>query len=100
MKFLQDPYQVIIRPIITEKSMRLKEEENKYTFEVHPKATKVDIKNAVEKLFNVKVEKVNTINMKPKVKKRWGRTVTKGKHWKKAIVKLREGDRIEFFESI
>ncbi|BAT72220.1 large subunit ribosomal protein L23 [Thermosulfidibacter takaii ABI70S6] len=100
MKFLQDPYQIIIRPVITEKSMRLKEEENKYTFEVHPKATKKDIKDAIEKLFNVKVEKVNTINMKPKVKKRWGREIQKGKHWKKAIVKLREGDRIEFFESI
>ncbi len=100
MKFLQDPHQIIIRPIITEKSMRLKEEENKYTFEVHPKATKKDIKDAIEKLFNVKVEKVNTINMKPKIKKRFGRVIKKGKHWKKAIVKLREGDRIEFFESI
>ena len=100
MKFLRDPYQIIIRPIITEKSMRLKEEENKYTFEVHPKATKKDIKDAIEKLFNVKVEKVNTINMKPKVKKRFGRVMTRGKHWKKAIVKLRQGDKIEFFESI
>ncbi len=100
MKFLQDPYQVIIRPIITEKSMRLKEEQNKYTFEVHPKATKKDIKNAIEKLFGVKVEKVNTMNMKPKYKKRWGMVIKKGKHWKKAIVTLREGDKIEFFESI
>ncbi len=99
MKFLNDPYQVIIRPIITEKSMRLKEEENKYTFEVHPKATKKDIKDAVEKLFDVKVEKVNTINVKGK-RKRVGRVVTKRKDWKKAIVKLREGDKIEFFESI
>ncbi len=99
MKFLNDPYQVIIRPIITEKSMRLKEEENKYTFEVHPKATKKDIKDAIEKLFDVKVEKVNTINVKGK-RKRVGRIITRRKNWKKAIVKLREGDKIEFFESI
>lgn len=99
MKFLNDPYQIIIRPIITEKSMMLKERENKYTFEVHPKATKKDIKDAIEKLFNVKVEKVNTINIKGK-RKRIGRIVTKSKNWKKAIVKLREGDTIEFFESI
>lgn len=99
MKFLNDPYQIIIRPIITEKSMMLKERENKYTFEVHPKATKKDIKDAIEKLFNVKVEKVNTINIKGK-RKRIGRIVTKSKNWKKAIVKIREGDTIEFFESI
>jgi len=99
MKFLNDPYQIIIRPIITEKSMRLKEEENKYTFEVHPKATKKDIKDAIEKLFNVKVEKVNTINVKGK-RKRIGRYWSKKKDWKKAIVKLKEGYRIEFFESI
>ena len=99
MKFLNDPYQIIIRPIITEKSMRLKEEENKYTFEVHPKATKKDIKDAIEKLFNVKVEKVNTINVKGK-RKRVGRYWTKKKDWKKAIVKLKEGYKIEFFESI
>lgn len=99
MKFLRDPYQVIIRPVITEKSMRLKEQENKYTFEVHVKATKKDIKDAVEKLFNVKVESVNVINVKGK-SRRIGRKLVKDKNWKKAIVKLREGDKIEFFESI
>ncbi len=99
MKFLRDPYQIIIRPIITEKSMRLKETENKYTFEVHVEATKKDIKDAIEKLFNVKVESVNTINVKGK-RKRIGRKIVKKKDWKKAIVKLREGDKIDFFESI
>ncbi|MGB9668174.1 MAG: 50S ribosomal protein L23 [Thermosulfidibacteraceae bacterium] len=99
MKFLRDPYQVIIRPIVTEKSVRLKEIENKYTFEVHIKSTKKDIKDAIEKLFNVKVEGVNTMIVKGK-RRRIGRKVVKGKDWKKAIVKLREGDKIDFFESI
>lgn len=93
---MRNPEDVIIAPIVTEKSYRLANEENKYTFRVHPDANKIEIKNAVEKLFNVKVVKVNTINMKPK-RKRLGKFEGKTRRWKKAIVTLKEGDRIEFF---
>lgn len=84
---------VIKAPIITEKSNDL-QANNTYVFSVDVKANKVEIKQAVEKMFNVKVEKVNTINVKPK-KKRVGRYVGKTKKVKKAIVKLCEGSSIE-----
>ena len=68
-------------------------------FEVDPKANKLEIKEAVEKLFNVKVLKVRTIKVKGK-RRRLGRLEGKEKDWKKAIVTLRPGDRIEFFEGV
>ena len=80
---------VIKAPIITEKSNDLRSN-NTYVFSVDVKANKIQIKQAIENLFNVKVEKVNTINVKPK-KKRVGRYVGKTKKVKKAIVKLSEG---------
>ncbi len=83
------PYDVIIRPILTEKSHRLMNE-GKYVFEVNPLANKGQIKEAVEKIFNVKVEKVNVINVKPKPKRR-GLFVGRSRRWKKAIVTLKEG---------
>jgi len=84
---------IIKAPIITEKSSGLAQN-NVVTFSVDPKANKVQIKQAVEKVFNVKVESVNTINVKPK-KKRVGRYVGKTNRVKKAIVKLQEGSSIE-----
>lgn len=84
---------VIKAPIITEKSAALAEN-NVITFKVDTKANKTQIKQAVETLFNVKVESVNTINVKPK-KKRVGRYVGKTNRVKKAIVKLQEGSSIE-----
>jgi large subunit ribosomal protein L23 len=84
---------VIKAPIITEKSAALAEE-NVITFKVDPKANKTQIKQAVETLFNVKVESVNTINVKPK-KKRVGRYTGKTNRVKKAIIKLQEGSSIE-----
>lgn len=84
---------VIKAPIITEKSSDLAQN-NVITFSVDVNANKTQIKQAVEKLFNVKVESVNTINVKPK-KKRVGRYVGKTKRVKKAIVKLKEGSSIE-----
>lgn len=84
---------VIKAPIITEKSAALAEE-NVITFKVDTKANKTQIKQAVETLFDVKVESVNTINVKPK-KKRVGRYVGKTNRVKKAIVKLKEGSSIE-----
>ena len=80
------PEDIIIAPIITEKSNDGLNE-GKYTFEVNPKATKIDIKNAVEKLFEVKVLKVNTVNVRGK-EKRMGRYVGKTPDWKKAIVTI------------
>ena len=96
MKFAHD---VIIKPIITEDSMaRLAEK--KYTFEVADGATKVDIKKAVEEIFKVKVDKVNTISMKGK-NKRVGYHFGKTSEWKKAIVTLTADSKtIEFFDSM
>ena len=85
---------VIKAPIITEKSADLAQNKNTITFSVDVKANKTQIKQAVEKIFNVQVESVNTINVKPK-KKRVGRYVGKTNKVKKAIVKLREGSSIE-----
>ena len=96
---MKEPHQIIIRPIITEKSNIAKEEHNQVVFEVSPKANKIEIKQAVEKLFDVKVLKVRTINMRGKPK-RWGRIVGKRKNWKKAIVTLAEGYSIDFFEGM
>lgn len=93
------PYDIIIKPIITERSMD-DMEFKKYTFEVNPRANKSEIKKAVEKVFGVKVEKVNTQNVIGK-KTRRGITVGKKKDWKKAIVTLtNDSKEIEFFEGI
>ena len=85
---------IIKAPIITEKTADLAQNANTYTFSVDTKANKTQIKQAIEALFNVKVESVNTINVKPK-KKRVGRYVGKTNKVKKAIVKLKEGSSIE-----
>ena len=85
---------IIKAPIITEKSADLAQNKNTITFSVATDAHKVQIKQAVEKIFNVKVESVNTVNVKPK-KKRVGRYTGKTNKVKKAIVKLREGSSIE-----
>jgi len=85
---------VIKAPIVTEKSADLAQNQNTITFSVACDANKTQIKQAVEKIFNVKVESVNTINVKPK-KKRVGRYVGKTNKVKKAIVKLKEGSSIE-----
>jgi large subunit ribosomal protein L23 len=94
---MNNPEAIILGPIISEKAYA-GIEKNKYTFKVHKDATKIQIRNAVEKLFNVKVLSVNVINVKPKVK-RLGKFQGTTPSWKKAIVTLRQGDRIEFFEA-
>ena len=93
-------YDVILKPVVTEKSMELMGEK-KYTFLVHPEATKSQIKEAVEKLFEgTKVAKVNTMNLDGKTRRR-GRTVGKTAKSKKAIVKLTEDSKdIEIFEGL
>lgn len=92
---MRNPESIIIAPIITEKSYR-NAEEGKYTFRVHPDANKIEIKNAIEKLFKVKVVQVNTLNVKPK-RKRLGKYEGRTRKWKKAIVTLAPGDKIEIF---
>lgn len=93
-----DEHNIIIRPIITEKSTRLKEDSNLLCFQVDRRANKIEVKRAVEKFFNVKVESVHIINIKPK-KKRLGRFEGTRPGWKKAYVKLRKGEKsIEYFE--
>ena len=96
---MRNPHDIIIEPIITEKSME-DMAEGKYTFKVDKRANKTEIKKAIEKIFDVKVEKVNTMNMVGKVK-RQGLYTGRRPNWKKAIVKLAEGSKgIEFFEGM
>lgn len=90
-------FDIIQAPIITEKTMSLKESYNKYTFKVAKTANKVEIKNAVEEIFKVKVVSVNTINVLPKCK-RVGRHEGFKPAYKKAICKLADGDKIDAFE--
>ncbi len=94
---MQNPHQIIVRPLITEKNTNLMLF-NKYSFEVLRGASKPEIKRAIEVLFNVSVEKVHTMNVRGKLKRR-GREVGYTREWKKAIVTLIPGDRIEIFES-
>ena len=90
-------YDIIKRPLNTEKTNIQKELFNQVSFEVDRRANRVEIKRAVEKIFNVQVMAVQTMQMKGKVKRR-GRILGKRKDWKKAIVTLSAGDRIDFFE--
>jgi large subunit ribosomal protein L23 len=93
---MKDVHDVIIRPIISEKSYSLLDH-NKYTFEVHAKAHKTEVRKAVEEIFNVKVTGVNTIKVPPKPK-RQGWTAGQTAARKKAVVTLAPGYSIEFFE--
>ena len=94
------PYsKVIIRPLLTEKNAVLKEALNKVVFEVAPDANKIEIKKAVERIFKVQVEDVRTMNYRGK-KKRLGRNEGRRRHWKKAVVTLKPGQKIEFFEGV
>lgn len=96
---MNDPRDVILRPVVSEKSYGLLED-NVYTFVVHPRATKIDVRDAVESIFNVRVVKVNTLNRKGK-RKRNRRSPTFGTRpdTKRAIVTLAPGSRIDLFES-
>ena len=92
---------ILVRPILTEKMLKQQEAEDKYGFVVSKDSNKIEIKNAVEKKFDVTVDSVKTANVLGKAKKmNTKRGITRGKRsdWKKAIVKLRKGDTIDFFE--
>ncbi len=92
---MKDPRLIIKRLLLTEKGTRLTEQHNQYQFDVMPTANKIEIKQAVEKIFNVKVVKVNTMNKLGKAKRlrtmSYGRTAA----WKRAIVTLKAGDKID-----
>lgn len=90
-------YEIIKRPLITEKTNIQKEISNQVTFEVDRRANRIEIKLAVETAFKVKVANIQTMQVKGKVKRR-GRFVGKRRDWKKAIVTLMPGERIDFFE--
>jgi len=90
------PAQILIRPVVSEKSYN-QITENRYTFRVHPDAHKTQVRQAVEELFEVKVVAVNIVKMPPKPKRRGMIKGTKP-GWKKAIVELKAGDKIEIFE--
>jgi large subunit ribosomal protein L23 len=90
-------YEIIRRPVITEKTSIQKEIANQLTFEVDRRANRIEIKRAIETAFKVRVASVQTMQVKGKVKRR-GRNIGKRRDWKKAIVTLMPGERIDFFE--
>jgi large subunit ribosomal protein L23 len=94
---MEDPRDIILGPIVSEKSYGAVKD-NRYSFYVDLRAEKGEIKRAIEKIFNVKVLKVSTINVKPKPK-RLGRSIGKSPRRKKAIVSLSKKDKIDFFQS-
>ncbi len=95
-KVVLEPHQVVMRPLVTEKNIHRSTHNNQYAFEVSKLATKADVKNAIQVLFNVKVDEVRTQNRKGKNRRtrfKQGKT----KDWKKAIVSLKGDDRINFY---
>ena len=89
---------IVIEPIVTENSWRLQEESNKYVFRVHPDANKVMVREAIEELFDVQVLDVNTMNLQGKPRReQLNQEKGRKSSWKKAYVKLSEGDRIDIF---
>ncbi|MBA3011328.1 MAG: 50S ribosomal protein L23 [Proteobacteria bacterium] len=92
-------YDIIRGPVVTEKTTLQKEMNNQLTLKVDTRANRIQIKDAVEKNFNAKVKQIRTIQVKGKVKQR-GKILGKKKDWKKAIVTLMPGQRIDFFEGV
>jgi large subunit ribosomal protein L23 len=94
-----DAYEVLRRPIVTEKSNQQSESLHRYTFEVDVRANKQQIKDAVEHVFNVQVLAVNVVSVRGK-QRRWGRILGHTKDWKKATVTVAAGQTIQFFEGV
>ena len=93
-----DPHDVLIRPLLTEKITSLREVKNCVAFMVKREATRLDVKWAVEKALKVRVESVNVMNVKGK-RKRQGRFLGKRPDWRKAVITLKEGEKLELYES-
>jgi large subunit ribosomal protein L23 len=96
---MKNPYQVILKPLLSEKGTRLKEEGNQYLFRVAKTANKVEIKRAIEQLFKVSVLEVRTAHVRGKVK-RLGRFEGRQPDWKKAVATLKPGESIELYEGV
>ncbi|MDX2501066.1 MAG: 50S ribosomal protein L23 [Deltaproteobacteria bacterium] len=92
-------HEIIIKPLITEKTSIQKELHNQLSFEVDRRANRIEIKQAIESIFNVRVAAIKTMQVTGKTKQR-GRITGKRRDWKKAIVKLMPGERIDFFEGV
>lgn len=92
--------QILLKPLVSEKSTGLKEAANKVAFFVHPAANKIQVQRAVEDVFGVTVTAVNIVNAKPRVKQKFGRGVGKISGFKKAYVSLAANDKIDFFEGV
>jgi large subunit ribosomal protein L23 len=98
MVMKRDPFDILIKPLLTEKITRLQEQANRVAFVVKKDASRVEVRHAVESALKVKVKTVNVVNIMGKTK-RQGRFVGKRADWKKAIVTLREGEKLELYES-
>lgn len=96
---MRNIYEVLQGPLLTEKGTLLKEKDNKVLFKVSKNANKIEIKNAVESIFKVKVDRITTMNCKGK-KKRMGKYEGRRSDWKKAIVTLKEGEKLDFIEGV
>jgi large subunit ribosomal protein L23 len=95
---MTDPRKIILQPLLTEKSSKMKEADNTVAFKVDVKANKIEIKRAVQKMFDVHVETVRTMVIRGKMK-RMGRFEGKRPNWKKALVTLKQGETIDFLET-
>lgn len=95
-----DYTKILKKPVITEKSTILKDENNQVVFKVAYQANKIEIKKAVEEAFGVQVQKVNVVNKKTRTKKRMGRNIGKKTGYKKAYISLAPGEKIEYFEGV
>ncbi len=92
---MKDPLDIVVCPVVTEKGTALQERDGQYLFKVRKSANKIEVKRAIEEIYKVKVDKVNTLSVHGKLK-RLGRSPGKTPDWKKAIVTLKEGESIEF----
>ena len=92
-----DMYQVVIKPLVTEKGTMMLSEGNWVTFKVHPDANKIEVREAIQKIFSVSVLQVNTQIVRGK-RRRFGKTMGQSKAWKKAMVRLKEGDKINLVD--
>lgn len=99
MNTTRSPYTIVKKPLVSEKSQALKELANQVTFEVATDANKIEIRQAVEKIFNVRVESVRTLIVRGK-ERRVGRRQGRQSNWKKAVVTLRKGENIQLFEGV
>jgi large subunit ribosomal protein L23 len=96
-----DPYKVIIRPIDTEKARYQADELRQYTFAVDRRANKIDVKRAIKSVFGVDVATVNVMNVPAKITRRYGRRrIVRSPQWRKAVVTLAEGQRLDLFEGV